>query len=156
MIIMIKILSSVRLIISLDILSISLSYILSKKSESLKQVVSKKLILYNNKVATHFMNLDPIYYEEIKNNKKIYEIRLNDDKRQKIKVGDLIVFNNTISKKVISKDIFDDFKGALSTYPLAEILPGINSIEEAIEIYHNISKYKENEDKYGVVVFKLY
>ena len=40
----------------------------------------------------HRMNLDSNPFEMIKNGTKTIELRLNDDKRRKIKVGDYIIF----------------------------------------------------------------
>ena len=40
----------------------------------------------------HKMKLQPEYYNDIKNGTKRIEIRLNDEKRQKIKKGDIICF----------------------------------------------------------------
>ena len=42
----------------------------------------------NNK--THTLNLNPIYFELVKNNEKILEGRLNKDKFQDIQIGDKI------------------------------------------------------------------
>ena len=42
----------------------------------------------------HEMKLREVYFNLIKEGKKIYEIRLNDEKRQQIDVGDYIVFQN--------------------------------------------------------------
>ena len=38
------------------------------------------------------MKLQPEFFEKIKNGEKTYEIRLNDEKRQQINIGDLVVF----------------------------------------------------------------
>lgn len=43
----------------------------------------------------HEMKLSPKYYNFIKNGTKRIEIRLNDEKRQKLKVGDKIKFKLT-------------------------------------------------------------
>lgn len=38
------------------------------------------------------MKLRAIYFDKIKSGEKIYEIRLNDERRKDLKVGDTIVF----------------------------------------------------------------
>ena len=43
----------------------------------------------------HTMNLVPWAFEEVKSGRKDIEVRLNDEKRQKMNVGDIIVFTNT-------------------------------------------------------------
>ena len=42
----------------------------------------------------HSMKLNVEPFEAIRNHKKTVEIRLNDEKRQKVKIGDTIVFTN--------------------------------------------------------------
>ncbi len=41
------------------------------------------------------MNVKTKYYNLLKSGKKTIELRLFDEKRQKIKIGDLITFSNT-------------------------------------------------------------
>ena len=57
---------------------------------------------------THEMNLQDKYFDFILNGTKRIELRLNDEKRQQIKIGDTIIFCNkqgeTFSAKV--KDLF--------------------------------------------------
>lgn len=42
----------------------------------------------------HEMKLRHIYFEKIRTGEKIYEIRLNDEKRRLISVGDFITFRD--------------------------------------------------------------
>lgn len=42
----------------------------------------------------HSMKLNVEPFEAIRNHRKTVEIRLNDEKRQKVKIGDTIVFTN--------------------------------------------------------------
>lgn len=69
---------------------------------------------------THKMNLQDRYYNYILNGTKRIELRLNDEKRQLIKIGDRIEFSNgigeTFTTEVIGlityksfKDLFEDF-----------------------------------------------
>ena len=57
---------------------------------------------------THEMNLQDKYFDFILNGTKRIELRLNDEKRQQIKIGDTIIFHNeqgeTFSAEV--KDLF--------------------------------------------------
>ena len=70
----------------------------------------------------HKLKLQEKYYDYIKENKKIYEIRLNDEKRQLIKIGDIIEFkkepdlNDSFKAKVVGllrytsfEEMFKDF-----------------------------------------------
>ena len=111
-------------------------------------------------------NLDNTYYDYVKNSQKIYEIRVLDDKRKLINVGDSIIFNNRdniqrplLSTKVSEIKIYGDFKEALEDTPLSEVLPNVETIDEGIKIYesfpHGEETYKEASEKYGVVRFKF-
>ena len=42
----------------------------------------------------HEMHLDKVYFNMIKDGIKHIEYRLNDEKRRKINIGDVIVFEN--------------------------------------------------------------
>ena len=58
-------------------------------------------------VNPHKMNLYPKAFESIVYGSKKVEMRLNDEKRQKIKIGDLIVFTNIESKKEAIVEVLD-------------------------------------------------
>ena len=73
-------------------------------------------------MTNHKMKLKPEYYNFIINGTKRIEIRLNDEKRQLIKIGDVIEFkkesdlNDTFKAKVVGllrynsfEDMFKDF-----------------------------------------------
>ena len=86
--------------------------------------------------------LDNTYYDYVKNSQKIYEIRVLDDKRKLIEVGDNIIFNNRdniqsplLSTKVSQIKIYGDFKEALDDTPLSEVLPNVTNIEDGIKTY---------------------
>lgn len=108
----------------------------------------------------HEMKLRAIYYDKIKNGEKIYEIRLNDEKRQLIDVGDIIVFKREPeleeSMQTIVKDLvyFDSFQQMSETLPLAKIGFENETMEEVIGIYHQFYT-EEDEAKYGVLAIKV-
>lgn len=71
-------------------------------------------------ISMHEMNLQPKYYDFIKDGTKRIELRLFDEKRQKIQLGDTIEFfksdDDKFQAKVIGllrynsfKDLFEDF-----------------------------------------------
>ena len=51
----------------------------------------------------HEMKVQPIYFNKIKTGEKIYEVRLNDEKRRSIDVGDFIIFKNTNQNEELIK-----------------------------------------------------
>ena len=86
-----------------------------------------------------FCSSDP-WFEHIKSGRKIYEGRRYWDKTKDIKPGDTIEFKSvtsgdTFEKKVKNITICDTFEHALNTFPLQNILPGIQTIEEGVQVY---------------------
>lgn len=106
------------------------------------------------------MNLQSVYFEKIKNSTKIFEIRLNDEKRQKIKIGDSIIFSNQSTPnqtvEVLVKDLlhFDSFKQMASNLPLTQVGFENLSIAEVEKIYHTFYS-TESEKHYGVLAIKV-
>ncbi len=71
-------------------------------------------------MKTHEMNLQPKYFDFIKNGTKRIELRLFDEKRKQIKLGDTIEFTNSKNEKFKAEvigllrynsfsDLFEDF-----------------------------------------------
>jgi len=108
----------------------------------------------------HEMKLREVYFDKIKNNEKIYEIRLNDEKRQLIDVGDIIIFKKEPEKveeiRTVVKDLiyFDSFKEMISTLPKSQVGFAGENEETIVDIYHQF--YSEFEEKkYGVLAIKV-
>ncbi len=105
----------------------------------------------------HEMRLTPEPFEKIKAGKKTIEIRVYDEKRQKVKVGDIIVFHKlpdnteTIKIEVVGLSIFKSFHDLFSNFDKSKFGHDQNlSIDKEIEMqraYYN----EEEEKKYGVV-----
>ncbi len=106
----------------------------------------------------HKMNLQELPFQMIKNQTKIIECRLYDEKRKKIKPGDIILFNNNITDeilvtKVIALHIYKDFEQLYKHHNKIEIGYQENEISDP----RDMEKYydKENIEKYGVVGIEL-
>lgn len=56
---------------------------------------------------THHMKLHPAPFAAIQSGRKTVELRLNDEKRQRIKVGDSIVFTQTETGEIIRAVVLD-------------------------------------------------
>lgn len=100
------------------------------------------------------------YFDEILLGKKVYELRVNDEKRRKIKVGDIIKFlceNDPYEHMYVNVSeckVYDSFESAIDDININKLLPGYNR-DEALEIYYNFPKYREMSKKHGVVCLKL-
>ena len=104
------------------------------------------------------MKLQNEPFEKIKNGTKIYELRLKDEKRSKIKKDDFIEFTNILTNekllvKVIDIFSFNNFKDLYEVYD--KILLGYEQNEKAD--YKDMEEYysKEEQEKYGVVAIEI-
>ncbi|MGN0561005.1 MAG: ASCH domain-containing protein [Candidatus Fimenecus sp.] len=104
----------------------------------------------------HIMQLRPSPFNMIKSGTKSIELRLYDEKRQKIKIGDTICFYNTENSEqltVIVKDLFiyESFEELYKNLPLNECGYTASDISNAkpedMLQYYPIDKQKQ----YGVV-----
>ena len=103
------------------------------------------------------MSLNPEPFENIKNGKKTIEIRLFDEKRQKVHTKDIIVFTKLpdkqekIAVEVIGFSVFSSFRELLSNFDKSKFgHPNNITLEE--QIGRQRAHYTEDEEKkYGVV-----
>lgn len=103
----------------------------------------------------HEMKLNPAPYAAIKDRKKNIELRLNDEKRQQVKVGDTITFSNTaapelkLCTRVTALHHAPSFVELFRTIPLSSCgFDGSPSAEEAaseMRCYYSA----DEEFKYG-------
>lgn len=99
------------------------------------------------------MKLQLSPFEKIKNGSKTIEIRLNDEKRQRINIGDEIEFSlvSDSSQKILTivKGLyhFKTFKELYYAFNPSEY--GNDDKDEYMKMYQYYSK--ENEVKYGVL-----
>lgn len=112
-------------------------------------------------MAEHIMKLHPEPFAKIKDGSKTIELRLYDEKRQRISIGDTIRFVSTESAAdavcVYVKDlfIFDSFDELYKHLPLMECGYTEEDIHTAspddMEVYYP----KEKQSQYGVVGIQL-
>ena len=106
----------------------------------------------------HYMKLHNNPFNLIKSGTKTIELRLNDLKRQKIKVGDLIEFTNRVTDekmlvRVIDLIKFNSFSDLYKNF--SKVSMGYREDEEAnpsdMELYYSL----EEQEKYGVLAIKI-
>ena len=108
----------------------------------------------------HNMRILSKYFDCINNGTKKIEIRLNDEKRQKIKIGDEITFKDLdneerqLTVKVTNLHYEDTFDDLLSKFDVSIFGDKDSTKEELIEILNKIYP-KEEQDKYGVVGIEI-
>ena len=104
----------------------------------------------------HNMNLVPWAYEEDKSGRKDIEVRLNDEKRQKMNVGDIIVFTNTetgehLKAQIVERHLFDTFEELFNTFNHTRI--GVKETDTA-EIMNNFYS-KEDQETYKALGLEI-
>ena len=106
------------------------------------------------------MRLDTIYFNYIRERKKIYETRVFDEKRQKLKLLEEITFYERDSDRNFKAMItelswFKNFKNAITPVGIKKVLPNAKSLKEGIKLYESFPNYKKNAKKYGVLRIKF-
>lgn len=109
----------------------------------------------------HVMNLHSAPFEMIRSGRKTIELRLYDEKRRRISIGDEIKFvsasNSTISLncRVIALHKFDSFEDLYNCLPLLRC--GYTEKDISTASPHDMDVYysKENQKKYGVVGIEI-
>lgn len=106
------------------------------------------------------MNLYSDPFQSILLGNKIIEVRLYDEKRKKLNVGDTIEFKeittgSVVTKKVVELIVKDNFYSLFKNYPLEYF--GSKKDEDINIMVESMYKYytRENEEKYGVLGIRL-
>ena len=109
----------------------------------------------------HVMNLTPAPFKMIREGRKTIELRLYDEKRKQIKIGDIITFVNTENKddeltaRVKDLYLFNNFEELYDNLSLLECGYTEDNIASAspsdMEQYYS----KDKQKLYGVVGIKL-
>ena len=116
---------------------------------------------YEKTKRKHIMNLTLSPFQMIREGKKTIELRLYDEKRKSISVGDTITFVNTkdasetLNVRVVELFVFDFFAELYKKLPLSECGYTKDDIDSAcpddMEEYYS----KEKQEQYGVVGIKI-
>ena len=105
-------------------------------------------------MTTHTMSLSQPWFDLVRDGIKTVEGRTYTDKRKKLNIGDTIIFKNgkqSFDKKIKDLKVFSTFKEAIKNAKLKNILPGIKTYQEGVEVYLNIPNYKGQEKDFGVL-----
>ncbi len=104
------------------------------------------------------MNLQDQYFNFIKSGTKRIELRLFDEKRQKIQLGDIIEFSNSTDESIQTQVIgllryksFDDLLKDFDAAILADESISKDKLKSALEEFYT----PEKQQKYGVVGIRI-
>jgi len=108
----------------------------------------------------HELKLQPRYYEYILNGSKDIEIRLYDEKRQKINIGDIIIFkkepelNESFKVKVVGLLRYENFDGLFNDFTIDRLAD--KSMKKS-ELLEELEKFytKEKQKEYGVLGIRI-
>lgn len=108
----------------------------------------------------HEMKLQPEYFNFILNGTKRIEIRLNDEKRQNIKLGDKIKFlkepdlNESFEAQVIGLLRYNSFEEMFKDYDISILSDKSMTKEELISVLEQFYT-KEKQEKYCVLGIRI-
>ena len=108
----------------------------------------------------HEMKLQPEYFNFILNGTKRIEFRLNDEKRQNIKLGDKIKFlkepdlNESFEAQVIGLLRYNSFEEMFKDYDISILSDKSMTKEELISVLEQFYT-KEKQEKYGVLGIRI-
>lgn len=109
-------------------------------------------------MAIHEMNLQPRYYDYIKTGTKRIELRLFDEKRQKIKLGDEIVFSKSESDKFVAKVIgllrYDTFEHLFNDFDINVLADDSMSKDELLNVLEEFYT-PQKQKQYGVIGIRV-
>ncbi len=109
----------------------------------------------------HVMNLHSAPFEMIRSGRKTIELRLYDEKRRLISVGDEIEFVNSsdsatsLSCRVIALHRFDSFEDLYAALPLLQCGYTENDILTASPNDMDVYYSKEKQKEYGVIGIEI-
>lgn len=108
----------------------------------------------------HFYTLKPKPYNAMEEGYKAIEMRLNDEKRQLLSIGDFIIFTNTEDKNKSILTVIKDLKRYFSFKELYEDTPNkfdLGYLEDETPRYEDMYDYysKEKIDQYHVLAIHL-
>ena len=141
-----------------------------KKLNSCDKIESRKIFeiaekIYSDikgkeKMKEHELGLRPEFYDLIKKGIKIYEGRLNDDKRKLIEVGDIIIIKKdpereeSFKVRVVDKLYYENFRSMAENLPSSQLGFEGKTASEIEEVYRQFYSCQQ-ETPNGVVAIKV-
>lgn len=106
------------------------------------------------------IHLDEDIFELVNNGTKCVEVRLYDEKRQKLKINDEIIFlkrpleKESIKTKIVNLVKYDSFSELVSNYNIKNLYKEGITKEEFLNLLNRFYT-KDDEIKYGVVAIEF-
>ena len=110
----------------------------------------------------HKMKINDNAFLRMNNGTKVREYRINDDKRRKVQIGDIIEFHkmsnqeDIIDMKVKDITIYKTIKDAIKEYFDKDYRARHKDIDSTVQSFYDTGfATKEEEEKYGMVIFHI-
>ena len=109
-------------------------------------------------MKTHKMNLQPKYFDYMKDGTKRIELRLYDEKRSQIELGDIIEFskseNDKLKAKVIGLLRYNSFKNLFEDFDISILADVTTTKDELLNALNKIYT-PEKQAQCGVIGIRL-
>ena len=108
----------------------------------------------------HKMRLADDYFYLMKKGKKKIEIRLNDEKRQLLNIGDIIIFERVgnqedkIKTRIVDLNIYNTFSELMDNYDVKDYGKEDDTKDSLLEVLGTFYS-KEEENKYKALAIKV-
>jgi len=102
--------------------------------------------------------VDRVVLDSVKNGTKTIETRAGTDKFRRVEVGDILVLvceGEKLEKQVKKIEYFKSIDQMLKSIDYKKIMPHVDSEEQAKQVWHSFSGYKEKIKKVGLAAFWL-
>ena len=110
----------------------------------------------------HKMKINDNAFLRMNNGTKVREYRINDDKRRKVQIGDIIEFHkmsnqeDIIDMKVKDITIYKTIKDAIKEYFDKDFSCRHKDIDSTVQSFYDKGFVtKEEKEKYGMVIFHI-
>ena len=109
-------------------------------------------------MKTHEMNLQPKYFDFIKDGTKRIELRLYDEKRQLIRLGDIIEFTKSDDEKfkaeVIGLLLYSSFNDLFEDFDISILADATMTKQELLDVLGEFYT-SEKQAEFGVAGIRL-
>lgn len=108
----------------------------------------------------HILKLQPKYFDYINNGTKRIELRLYDEKRQKINIGDTITFQKepeleiTMEVKVIGLLMYNTFEELFEDFDIEMLADKSMTKKELLDVLEEFYT-PEKQEQYGVLGIRI-
>lgn len=109
-------------------------------------------------MKTHEINLQPKYFDFMKEGTKRIELRLYDEKRSRIELGDIIKFSKSENDKLKAEAIgllrYNSFKDLFEDFDISILADASMTKDELLDVLSEFYA-PEKQSEYGVVGIRL-